>query len=330
MKPRKIIYECHAGSFLYGTNRPDSDQDYMGVFLPSTEDLFSMSNCPSEWTLDEKKSEGERNTVGDVDRKYYSLQKYLNLLAQGQPKQLEMLFAPENMTITKTSEWEIIYNNKDLFLSKNFIEPFVGFAKAQAYKSTLKGDNLNKIRNIISKLDDMQALRWFNEFTVDTLITHNLSEDTWTFLQEYVDVEEVQYRPGVMMSCMKIAGRKFEFTQSLKNVLNKLKELESKYGERSETAAEKGIDTKSLMHAYRLLFESEQFLRNGKLILPLPRTQCEFLLSIRSGNYSADFLQEIEDKLTEIKKIDSSLPDKVDWSKINKLCQQILMEYHNA
>lgn len=325
MKDRKIIFECHVGSKLYGTSRPESDDDFMGVFLPSTEDLFSMHNCPSEWSMNEKVSDGERNTLGDIDRKYYSVQKFLNLLAQGQPKQLEMLFAPRDKTLIATVEWAKIQHNKDIFLSKNSVLPFIGFAKAQAYKATLKGDNLRLVQNLLKEFSCLRDHMFRRTVSEDIKL---ISETEGRFLGQLVKIEETQYRPGVMMKCMVVAGRKFEFTQSLKNVYNKLQELEAKYGTRSEAAAEAGFDYKSLMHSYRLLFETEHFLRTGKLEFPLPADQCQFLLNIRNGSYQSDYFQEIDDKLTEIKKIESPLPDEVNWSKVNKLCQEMLMEYH--
>lgn len=324
MKPRKIIFECHVGSKLYGTNRPDSDDDFMGVFLPSTEDMFSMQNCPSEWSMNEKLSDGERNTIGDIDRKYYSVQKFLNLAAQGQPKQIEMLFAPKDKIIISTSEWDKIVNNKETFLSKNSVLPFIGFAKAQAYKATLKGDNLRLVRNLLMNFSYLREPMFRTTVSENTKL---ISETEAKFLGETVKIEETQYRPGVIMKCVVVAGRKFEFTQSLKNVYNKLQELEARYGTRSEATAEAGYDYKSLMHAYRLLFETEQLLRTGKLEFPLSPTNCTRLLQIRNGTYQADYFQEIEDKLTEIKNIKSDLPENVDWGKVNKLCQETLMGY---
>lgn len=328
MKPRKIIFECHVGSKLYGTNRPDSDDDFMGVFLPSTEDLFSMQNCPTEWSCNEKVTDGHRNTVGDIDRKYYSVQKYLNLLAAGQPKQLEMLFAPKDKILIQTKEWDLIKNNETMFIAKNSILPFVGFAKAQAYKATLKGDNLNLVRRLIDGLERYKSLG-INLTVKECIMNDNtVPPGTVNFLGFKVKTEQTEYRPGVLMDCVVIAGRKFEYTQSHKNVLTKLKELEAKYGTRSEEAANTGYDYKSLMHSYRLLFETYELLRTKRLKFPMDQDKRDLLLRLRNGEYEADYFQEIEDKLIEIKNIKSDLPEEVNWSKVNKLCTEILMEYH--
>jgi predicted nucleotidyltransferase len=41
MTDRKKICKIRVGSHLYGTNRPESDQDFYGVFLPRTTFLAS-------------------------------------------------------------------------------------------------------------------------------------------------------------------------------------------------------------------------------------------------------------------------------------------------
>jgi predicted nucleotidyltransferase len=324
---RKIIFECRVGSHLYGTNRPESDEDFLGVFLPSTDDIFSLENCPGEWAMNEKLSTGPRNAQGDTDRKYYSVQKFLKLLGQGQPWAREMAFAPGDMWVTATEEWAKFLPYRRIFLSQNSIQPFIGFAKAQAYKATLKGDNLNLIRRLIEKINNDNANSIIRDLCSGCTANENQEIIEVEFLNEQVKVEQSQYRPGVFMDCIVIAGRKFEFTKKVKDVRNQLKELENRYGTRSEAAAEHGYDFKSLLHTYRLLGEAEELLSTGKMTLPRPPEQVALLKKIRAGEYEADFFQEIEDKLTEIRKIDSPLPKNVNWSKINELCKDILTQH---
>src|SRR5690606_22420711 len=89
---------------------------------------------------------------GDVDCKFFYLPRFIQLAAQGQPGQLEMLFAPDEMVLEKTDEWLCIKENIDLFKSKKGITPFIGFALSQAHKAVIKGENLNLIRDLIEVL----------------------------------------------------------------------------------------------------------------------------------------------------------------------------------
>lgn len=312
---RKIIFETKVGSHLYGTNRPDSDDDFLGVFMSSTEDILSLQNPPSEWTMDVKLSSGEKNTKGDVDRKYFSLQKFLKLAAQGQSGPLEMLFSPENLWSTSSPEWKWILQHRNLFVSKNSITPIIGFATAQAHKATLKADNLNLIRHILTELKN---------YNMHSLIGSNLLKvvDKYTLAGKEMDT----WYDEKNMFHVRIAGRSWPVTANLGLMVRNLKELESKYGSRSEAAAQEGYDYKSLMHAYRLIFEAKEMLTTGSISLPRPPDEVAFLKNVRAGIYKADYFEEIETMLTELRQIKetSSLPETVNMSKIETLCQDML------
>lgn len=322
-KERQIIFECPVGSKLYGTDRPDSDTDLMGIFLPSTEDMLSLGNCPTEWTMDVKNSTGIRNTVGDVDRKFYSVQKFLNLASQGQPKQLEMLFCPRNMWVIPTrafaGAWSTIYSNRELFLSKSAVLPFIGFAKAQAYRAFRGGNNLNNIREMIKYLESISN----NQCELGQAITP-MSGEYGSVVQQ-LNLSVVTTEGG--LQAIEIAGRQFEFTQQIRYVLQKLRKMEEKYGTRTEAASQQGYDYKSLVHAYRLIFQAKELLETGVMTFPRPKEEVKLLQSIRTGDYQTDYFQEIEDKLTELREIKSDLPETVNYSKINDMCQELLYNH---
>ena len=71
MSSRTKICKITIGSNLYGTNRPESDMDISGVFLPSEDDMLGLQNCPAEMSESVKVSDGPRNSIGDVDCKFY-------------------------------------------------------------------------------------------------------------------------------------------------------------------------------------------------------------------------------------------------------------------
>ncbi|MFP4098370.1 MAG: DNA polymerase beta superfamily protein [Alphaproteobacteria bacterium] len=78
-----MIVQIKFGSHLYGTSTPQSDLDVKGVYLPSAWDILLQQVKPmiSESRL---KQHGEKNTADDIDHEAYSLQRYLEFLAQGQ------------------------------------------------------------------------------------------------------------------------------------------------------------------------------------------------------------------------------------------------------
>lgn len=318
MTDRKIILKCQVGSHLYGTNTPESDLDYSGIFMPSTEDMLGLQNCPTEWSHSQKFSHGPRNTAQDTDCKYYSLQRFLNLAAQGQPGQLEMLFAPtDNIEHWDTMFLVEIRNVREMFLSKRGIQPFIGFALSQAHKATIKGDNLNKLRTI-----KLWGISLTPEQKNAPIISHMAGD--------YEAVEASLYLAGQKIDSftndhgakiLEIAGRKYDRNLRTKVFLENISELIERYGARSEAAAQQGHDYKSLMHAYRLLSEAQEFLLTGHITFPRP--DADFLKQVRRGEYEADHFDQITKKLDQITQEIlpmSKLPEMPDRGAINQLC----------
>lgn len=322
-KKRKIIFKAIVGSQLYGTNRPTSDMDYLGVFLPSEEDLLGMQECPREYTENEKISTSGRNTKGDVDCKYFSLKQFLKLAAEGQSIALELLFVPEGKVLIKTPEWASIKEiAPKIILSKQGIRPFIGFALAQAHKATIKGDNLNKINGFLSYECGLGSA------VLNAPLAQNFNiKDGKIYLFDYFPEFEINIKVNDHgFKVIEIAGRQWDVNLKTKTFLNNLKELRNKYGTRSQAAAEQGYDFKSLLHAYRLLSEAKEFLLNQKITFPRP--DAEFLKTIREGQYEADYFDEITKAIDDLRQNvepNSKLPEHPNWKKINTFCA--VMQY---
>ena len=111
----KTIVKIIFGSHLYGTDTPDSDQDFKGIFLPTKEQIF-LGKIPKSINENTKKGEG-KNTADDVDTEIYSLHYFLKLACEGQTVSLDMLHAPDNMII-ETKQIAVC-----LWLYSNFSNP---------------------------------------------------------------------------------------------------------------------------------------------------------------------------------------------------------------
>ena len=317
----KIIFKCRTGSHLYGTNRPDSDEDFCGVILHTSEQLLGMQKAPGEYTENIKKSTGPRNDKGDVDCKYFYLPKFLDLAAQGQPGQLEMLFAPDNMVLVSTPEWEMIKQNINLFHAKKSIAPFIGFALAQAHKATLKGENLNLIQDILQEIKPFIGTPKIHEPVESIIISQ--SDDEYE-LNGKIKVKKTICQDKTEV--IEIAGRKFNLGLSLKRFYTVLNDMEQQYGTRTRNAASHEYDFKSLGHAMRLLSEAEEYLETGFITLPRPDT--EIIKAVLTGDIDLeiDWIDYISEQITYIRQVIepiSPLPDLADWKKINKLCIDI-------
>jgi hypothetical protein len=341
MSERQVIFECRIGSHLYGTNRPESDEDFAGVFLPSTEDLLQLGKCPGEWTADEKVSDGPKSVAGDVDRKYYSIQRFLQLCGEGQPQQLELLFAPPAVIVKTTDVWELVKSVMLEQISTNSVRPFVGFANAQAHKAVVKGENLNLIREIlrlfiIAPPEDLQQpmTHWFHEvYDMPREIIANAPQSPFVpiptvFLAGRVKINVITNDHGFRV--IRLAGRQFDVNVKTKLFLQNLTELLARYGTRAQAASEHGYDWKSLMHAYRLCHEAKEILTEGKITLPLPDWFVANLMKIRNGLMTdVDHFEELSDRIAELDNhaARSSLRKEADWSQINKLCRRVLTDH---
>lgn len=91
-------------------------------------------------------------------------------------------------------------------------------------------------------------------------------------------------------------------------------------GQREELIEEFGFDVKFASHMCRLGFEGVEYLETGRLILPLPLHQREWLQQMRLGEVSLENALKaagvLEARLKELLTT-SELPDKPDYEKAN-------------
>jgi len=330
---RKIIFECVTGSHLYGTSNENSDQDFTGIFLPSANDLLGLQNPPSEWAMNEHKTDGPRNGAGDVDRKYYSLSKWLKMVADGQSWAVEMLFAPDDKVTVTSPEWGVIKAQAKLLISKKSVAGVVGFSMAQSHKASIKGENLKTVRDCISVFKSYAGTDYRNDkgrkIKIKDVLLHDKGFPSKVSLKslskDLIAYPEFVNQGGTGM--IAIAGRRFDIGMDIKRCMANLELMEEKYGTRSEAAAKDGVEWKSLYHAYRLTYEAIELLDTGVITLPRPKGERRFLMMIRNKEYEANYREELQGLLKEIDekhKPESKLPDKPAWSKINQLCMDLM------
>lgn len=122
----KILFKTKFGSHLYGTNTENSDMDYKAVFLPDLEDIILKKDKRTIHEDTKPSHINSRNTKDDVDIEYKDLREYLREAMAGQTYALDMLFAPKEMWLESSQEWEFVVKNREKLLSKN-VAPFLGY-----------------------------------------------------------------------------------------------------------------------------------------------------------------------------------------------------------
>lgn len=287
------IVKIKFGSHLYGTNTPTSDLDYKSVYVPEGRDILLQRVQHSVRLGGRSKAEGERNTATDVDNECYSLQYYLQLLAEGQTGAIDMLFAPEPEVSSPL--WKCVQANKDKLLTKKSAA-FVGYCRTQANKYGIKGSRVAaakaaydlfygrmlihgpsvKLREFFGEEDEV-----FDEFT-RTL----RKETTQGRIERYYEC------------CNRMVG----FNNTLKEATSIYKRIHEAYGDRARLAQQnEGIDWKALSHAVRVGMEALELLTTGNITFPLP--YAAHILDIKQGRIPyVEVADEIEHLLVAVER----------------------------
>lgn len=290
----KVVY----GSHLYGSFTKDSDKDFLGIYLPTLEDLY-LQRVKESIRFDTS-NEATKNTSEDTDEEYYSLQYFIKLACQGQTSVLDILHAPPDKVLLSHPIWKLLVKNRKKFYTKN-LASFIKFAKTQAIKYSVKGDKLNEAREImvfLAGLDPLTRLRdvWDDIPTGEYLIKHPASEEQNN------------------LRTIEVCGRKLQETTSAEYAYSVAETIVVKYGERAKLAATNSCDFKALSHAVRAAYQIKSILKDGTILFPLGIA--DELRDIKLGklNYITQIVPRLEGLIEEVEGLlkVSELPDEVD------------------
>src|SRR5689334_12740535 len=132
----KLVCKTVFGSNLYGTATPSSDTDVRGIFIPSKRDIL-LGRVP--------KTNREQEAGKEDDYELYSLHHFVKLACEGQTVAFDILWTPSKLVELGPAGgvWEELVQLRGKFLSKR-MNAFIGYARGQAAKYSLKGERLAK------------------------------------------------------------------------------------------------------------------------------------------------------------------------------------------
>jgi len=293
------IVKLKFGSHLYGTNTPESDIDYKGVFLPTIDEIF-LNRIPKSINTSTKKSSAiKKNTKDDIDCEIYSLHYFIQLACEGQTVALDMLHAPDNMILETSDIWEEIVKNRSRFYTKN-LKAFIGYARKQAAKYGIKGSRLNAAKEMM----DLLASTSEEKRVADVWDKLPLGEHIHIIEPNPHNIEQVQ-----------VCGRIIQATSRVKYALEIVKTFYDNYGARAEKAAKnEGIDWKAVSHAIRAAYQLKEILEDGTITFPLK--EADYVKQVKTGelDYQTDVAVRLESLMDEVESLSlkSDLPEKVD------------------
>lgn len=307
----KIVH-MKFGAHLYGTTTPLSDIDFKGVYIPKARDIL-LQRVKGSIVSSSKADQSEKNTAADTDEEFYSLQRFFELLAEGQTNLIDMLFATPDVILWQSWHWNLIRKNRHRFLTRR-AAAFVGYCRQQANKYGIKGSRVAAARAALDFLLQAEA----DLGTSEKLgVLNSALREKFTGM-EFVDFGETTLRHEHKIAHWEVCGRKLCYTASIKSARECIERLVAEYGQRSISAEQnKGVDWKALSHAVRVGEEAIELLATGNVTFPRPNAH--ELVQIKTGalEYAA-VAGRIEALLGQVEQAaeKSSLPEKPDHAYI--------------
>jgi len=292
----KLIVEMRFGSHLYGTATPLSDLDYKGVYIPDARDIL-LQRVRSTVSQSRPKGAGEKNSAGDVDRDLYSLQRYLELLSEGQTVALDMLFASDIVMISEPGpEWREIQANSDRLVTRRAAS-FMRYCRQQANKYGIKGSRVAAARAALALLVSAEA----DHGSTAKLSTAETEVTAFAGSTEHASLFDMEMPGGRLVRHLEVCGRKMPFTSSIKSAREIVQRLVDEYGERAlQAERNEGVDWKALSHAVRVGREALELLETGRITFPLPCAavgeEIERLLEAVEGGAARSTLRNAPDQ----------------------------------
>ncbi len=310
------ILRLKFGSHLYGTSTPASDLDFKSIYIPPARDIV-LQRAKGVFNDQRPKAEKEKNYAGEVEEERFSLQRYLQLLAEGQTVAIDTLFAPDwAHTEAPDPVWREIQDNKEKLLTKRSAA-FIGYARQQANKYGIKGSRVSAARKALDLLQ--QGVDHYGT-------TEKLSALSGQIMAMVVDNEHMGINKdttphGQEVLLWEVCNRQMPFTASIKNARDIMQRIVDEYGKRAlQAESQQGVDWKALSHAVRVGNEAVELLTTGHVTFPRP--EATELIAIKVGDrVYQDVAEQIENLLVAVEKAaeGSTLRDAPDQEWIDDL-----------
>lgn len=300
----RAILKIRSGSHLYGTNTPTSDEDFVGIFVPTPEYIVGLKSIEEVDVSIKSKDAAGKNTNQAVDCKYYTLKKFVTLAMQGNPNIIEILFVNQGNVVETTSVGDQLLKMNKTFVSKLIKNRFLGYAFSQKHKMVIKLENYEVL---------VEASKYLENCS-----------------REYiVEIVEVDHHPLFVKKKdhVSVGDLNMPITSTVKKAKAFVDNRLGQFGSRQELVTRFGYDTKFASHLIRLIVEGIELMRTGELVFPL--REAPLLRAIRNGEHSmGDVLKMADEYEKEIENIykETRLPAAPDFSKVEQFVMSVHMK----
>jgi hypothetical protein len=328
----KTIVKIVHGSRLYGTNTPSSDEDYKAIYLPEARDIL-LGRVKRSFHYNSKQQREKavngimpKNISEDIDMEVLTLVHFFNMLEEGDPLVLDMLFVDGKSILVNSSIWEEIQQNKNRLICTK-ISRSLGYCYSQAAKYGIKG----------SRMAECRDLRTFFETESDKKSTAKVRDFDILIREKIANWQKTSIIPivqgdGSTINHLECCSKKISYNVTVKEAFAILDNMFQKFGERTRQAENnQGVDWKGLSHAVRVGSQVLELLSTGNITFPRP--DASKLLDIKLGKLPyKEVAAIIEDNvgLAEAYVLKSSLNSSIDKNWIDDFVydkyRQVVME----
>jgi predicted nucleotidyltransferase len=300
-------YLTRMGSVAYGVSSNNSDLDIYGVCIPPRDYIFPQNyidgfdkknlkfeNWVQHHILDKSANAGKG---AEYDFSIHNITHYFNLVMDNNPHVLDSLFVRREHIIHITRMWQVVRDNRKMFLHKGVVHRMRGYAYNQ----------LASARNCV---EYVQEIREFEEL-------HNIPHTT--------TYEQVANTPNNIDVIFKLSDPDYSLYLSMwERGFNKTKRFESQKIHNT--------DVKFLYHVFRLVDEAEFILNHFDLDLQEPSRVAK-MKAIRAGELTYDQIarefSEAESRLLGLYN-SSKLPKEPDRKAIRNILLAVLEDHYGS
>ena len=313
------ILQIRAGSHLYGTSTADSDEDFIGIFMPDKRHIFGLNRFEEVDLSIKSKNEEGKNTSEAVDNKLYEYRKFMKLAIDNNPQILELLFASQE-NITFINEFgKRLLEKRSFFPWMNAKKKLTSYAYSQRHKIFIKRDNYLDILNGLDYLKSKNSDIMYLAEAVSDKIGQSIFKTRFDKEQntKFIQIGDLNLQPYY----------------HLKRAKEILKARIDKFGNRFELVEKHGFDTKFAYNLIRLLYEGRQILKTCELSFPFQGIERETLLEIKTGKWSIlkilDHSNELQKEIDELEK-ETKLPSTSRFNEIESFTISEIEKFINS
>lgn len=300
----ELLYLVKFGSHLYGTNTKESDTDYKGLYLPSTQSIIL--NKDNKSITRNTSTDGDKNTSEDVDFQLWDVRYWLfTLLQKGDTNAIDLLFSISNGECVEYIDSRVveILNTPLKCFSPSKATAYTGYVIGQAKKYGVKGSRLGVLKRIYEYLCNTDYTDADRLCDIIEGVEKLFYDSSYCFSKEINNEQALVIYGSVHLENIRVV----EFHNRIENQYKK-------YGERAkQVERNEGIDWKAISHAYRCLFQMEELFETKNIKFPLKNHSK--LTDIKLGRY--DWKKCEEEIVRGLYKVDM-LKEECDWDYFDK------------